>query len=92
MLNAWRARAIGRGLAKSQVWVGDVGQWQRSDGKYKNLPSLVANGSQVDDALEHVRVLEIFGGKYADEWGTWGPRFRNGLADGSRVLLKYQPA
>ena len=37
------------------------------------------------------RALEAFGAKYADEWGSWGPRFRDGLADGSRVLLRYRP-
>ena len=73
------------------LWVGDVGQWQRSDGEYKNLPSLVASGGHVEDAAEQARVLQIFGSKYADEWGTWGPRFSNGLADGSRVMLRYQP-
>ncbi len=90
--NAWRARAIAQGLTRAQVWVGDVGQWQRSDGEYKNLPSTVASGAQVDDTMEHARVLQIFGSKYADEWGTWGPRFSNGLADGTRVMLRYRPA
>ena len=90
--DAWRARAIAGGLKQTQVWVGDVGQWQRSGGRYKKLPGLVANGGFVEDAVEQVRLLEKFGGKYADEWGTWGPRFRNGLADGSRVMLRYQPA
>jgi len=90
--NAWRARAISRGLQRTQVWVGDVGQWQRSGGRYKNLPALQASGSRIDDAVEQVRLLEKFGAKYSDEWGTWGPRFRNGLADGSRVMLRYQPA
>ena len=89
--DAWRARAIRRGLAKAQIWVGDVGMWQRSNGSYKKLPSLVANGAQIDDADEHTRLLAIMGRKYSSEWGTWGPRFRNGLADGSRVLLKYTP-
>ena len=90
--NAWRARAVAQGLQRTQIWVGDVGQWQRSGGGYKNLPSLQATGSRVDDGQEHARLLEIFGAKYAAEWGSWGPRFRNGLADGTRVMLRYQPA
>lgn len=89
--NAWRARAIAKGLTKTQVWVGDVGQWQSSDGKYKDLPALQANASQVDDPAEHSRLLTKFGSKYSSEWGSWGPRFKRGLADGSRVLLRYQP-
>ena len=35
-------------------------------------------------------VLEIMGTKYSGEWRTWGPRFRNGLADGSRVMIRYE--
>jgi hypothetical protein len=87
--DAWRARAISQGLAKTQVWVGDVGQWQSSGGRYKSLPAHMAQGAHVTDRAEHGRVLDIFGKKYTSEWGSWGPRFENGLADGSRVLLKY---
>ena len=90
--NAWRARAIAQGLQQTQVWVGDVGQWQSSDGRYKNLPNMTASGEQIDDVQTHARLLDIFGRKYADEWGSWGPRFKRGLADGSRVLLRYSPA
>ena len=89
--NAWRARAVGKGLTKTQVWVGDVGQWQSSGGKYKELPAMQANASQVDDPAEHARLLTKFGAKYSSEWSSWGPRFKRGLADGSRVLLRYQP-
>lgn len=90
--SAWRAQAIRQGLSRTQIWVGDVGLWQRSNGRYKNLPSMQAEGSLVDDAVTHASVLRQFGDKYADEWGRWGPRFKGGLADGSRVLLRYQPA
>ena len=31
--------------------------------------------------------LAAFGEKYPDEWDKWEPRFRKGLADGSRVLV-----
>lgn len=90
--SAWRAQAIRQGLSRTQVWVGDVGLWQRSNGRYKNLPSLQAQGSLIDDAVVHATVLRQFGDKYVDEWGRWGPRFQRGLADGSRVLLRYRPA
>ena len=88
---AWRAQAIRVGLTRTQVWVGDVGLWQRSNGRYRNLPSLTAAGSQIDDAITHAQALTVFADKYAAEWGSWGPRFKRGLADGSRVLLRYQP-
>ncbi len=86
---AWRAEAVRKGLTQAKVWVGDVGRWQQSNGTYKNLPSHFATVSFETDAAEHARLLEGFGAKYASEWGKWGPRFKNGLADGSRVMLKY---
>ena len=89
---AWRAEAVRKGLTQAKVWVGDVGLWQRSGGKYKDLPSHFASVSFETDAAEHTRLLEGFGAKYASEWGKWGPRFKNGLADGSRVMLKYAKA
>ncbi len=89
---AWRARAVQQGLTQATIWVGDVGLWQRSDGKYKQLPSFQANGALADDATEHDAVLQHMSRKYAAEWDTWGPRFRKGLADGSRVMLRYAPA
>ena len=89
--DAWRAEAIRQGLTGARIWVGDVGSWHGADGKWKALPSLSATASIETDAAVQGQVLEAMGGKYSDEWGTWGPRFRNGLADGSRVMLKYAP-
>ena len=90
--DAWRARAVRNGLSRARVWVGDVGVWTRSDGAYRELPGMEARASLITDAEEHDRVLDLFGGKYRLEWAIWGPRFRNGLADGSRVMVRYQPA
>ena len=90
--DAWRAKAIAQGLTQTQVWVGDVGAWQSADGKWRDLPSAMTQASLEADAVAHARLLTIFGRKYADEWGTWGPRFSDGLVDGSRVMLKYSPA
>lgn len=89
--DAWRTRAIGQGLTDTQVWVGDVGLWQGSNGAYKQLPSLRATASLEQDAVSHARLLTLFGQKYVSEWGTWGPRFQEGLADGSRAMLRYAP-
>ena len=89
--DAWRAEAVRQGLVQARIWVGDVGAWQRADGAYKALPMVESTASIEADAAIQGQVLEVMGGKYSDEWDTWGPRFRNGLADGSRVMLKYQP-
>ena len=88
---AWRAEAVRQGLSSARIWVGDAGLWHRSEGKYKALPMLGVRASLEADAAVQGQVLELMGGKYSDEWGAWGPRFRNGLVDGSRVMLKYEP-
>ena len=88
---AWRAQAIRQGLTQARIWVGDVGMWQRADGGYKALPMVGATASIETDAAVQEQVLEVMGGKYSAAWDTWGPRFRNGLTDGSRVMLKYEP-
>ncbi len=89
--DAWRAEAVAKGLTRAKVWMGDVGQWQSSNGKYKTLPSVETNVRVETDATAHARVLNQFGQKYSAEWGTWGPRFKRGLADGSRVMIRYRP-
>ena len=89
--DAWRTEAIRRGLNRARIWVGDVGNWKRAGGRYRNLPVVEATASIETDAARREQALATMGAKYADEWPTWGPRFRNGIADGSRVMLKYQP-
>ncbi len=86
--DSWRATAPTKGLTKTKVWVGDRGVWKRAD--YQSLPATMANADLVADVTLQQKVLEVFGDKYSAEWGTWGPRFSNGLADGSRAMLRYQ--
>ena len=89
--DAWRTEAIRAGLDRARVWVGDVGNWRRADGRYRDLPAVETTASIETDEARREQVLAAMGEKYADEWATWGPRFRSGLADGSRAMLKYQP-
>jgi hypothetical protein len=90
--DAWRARAVERGLTRTRVWVGDVGVWSSSGGRYRTLPKVGADASIVTEADVHDAVLDVMGDKYRMSWLVWGPRFRSGLADGSRVMLRYRPA
>jgi hypothetical protein len=89
--DAWRARAIMKGRDMARIWVGDVGVWSRNP-EYRDLPSILARGSLIHDPAVQTAMLEKFGGKYSDEWPVWGPRWQNGLTDGSRVMIRYQPA
>lgn len=89
----WRSQAIERGLDRARIWVGDHGVWKSSDGAFRNSPSFLAEAAHISsDAKAVGRTLKAMSVKYADEgWGTYGPRFEKGLADGSRVLLRYRP-
>jgi hypothetical protein len=85
----WKARALAAGRDRARLWVGDFGVWTRSGGKFKSAPSFEAKASFEKDAAARARALEAFGRKYPAEWDQWGPRFREGLAEGSRVLIRY---
>jgi hypothetical protein len=87
----WKARSLLAGLDRARLWVGDFGVWTRSGGRYQGAPSFVARASFEKDAAARERALASFGAKYPQEWDKWGPRFRGGLADGSRVLIRYAP-
>jgi hypothetical protein len=91
-VDAWRTRAIRKGLTRSRIWVGDLGVWGNTDGRYKNLPMVDAVANIETDPIAQARALDAMGDRYPLEWVVWGPRFRNGLSDGSRVMLRYQPA
>ncbi|MDA1300515.1 MAG: twin-arginine translocation signal domain-containing protein [Proteobacteria bacterium] len=89
--DAWRTRAIASGLTRARVWIGDVGNWQSANGKYLALPSIVATGEIISDKAIEAQALDLFGDKYPLQWVLWGPRFRKGLEDGSRTMIRYRP-
>jgi hypothetical protein len=88
---AWRAKAIQRGWNRARMWVGEFGNWQNAKEAYRKAPELLATGVLISDSSQQKQVLERFGDKYHLEWLLWGPKFRNGIADGSRVMLQYAP-
>ena len=87
--STWRARAIARNLRSARIWVGDVGPWNKSQRRYRSLPNLMARGQRITGQAPQELALQRFGSKYSGEWLLWGPRFRRGLANGSRALLQY---
>jgi len=60
----------------------------KSDGQES---SCQAEATVVIDKSVEEKALQLLGDKYSMEWIVWGPRFRKGLADGSRVMLRYRP-
>ena len=88
--DAWRAEAVRQGLTRARIWVGDFGVWTQSDGAFRDAPEFMATASIETDAAVHAGILEVMGSKYADTgWSRWGPRFQEGLVDGSRVMIRY---
>ncbi len=87
--DAWRAEAIRRGLRRAAIWIGEFGVWKRAKDRYRSASYLEIVGRFEEDPATHAAILGHYSEKYADEWGSWGPRFRKGLSEGSRVMLRY---
>lgn len=87
----WRAAAIGRGLNRARLWVGDYGLWKKAEDRFRAAPACVAMARIEKDKDAHTRALVSFGEKYTAEWSSWGPRFKEGLLTGTRVLIRYSP-
>ena len=89
----WRAQAIQKGLDRARVWVGDYGVWdpRGKSNAYQAAPSFLAQATLETSPAQHDHALVLFGSKYTEDWGSWGPKFKNGLADGTRVLIRYAP-
>ena len=91
---SWKARALARGLDRARIWVADFGRirWDAA-GKLAGAPNFTARGRVDSDAASLQRVLPIYALKYPDEWASkWEARFKQGMADGSRVLIRYTPS
>ncbi len=76
----WRARRIKAKRPKARIAVG------KPDG-----PTFKAKGSIVKDTAVYEEMYRTFAKKYPEGWPKYEDQFRKGLADGSRVLIKYQP-
>jgi hypothetical protein len=91
---AWKARSRARGLDRARLWVGDYGRWKRVVGRnesFRKGPSFDARVRDVTDKELLERLLVIYDEKYPAEIGKWRDRFREGVASGDRVLLRYEP-
>jgi hypothetical protein len=91
---AWKARALERGLEKARIWVGDHGRVGRVLGSdaFRAAPSFDARARQEKDAGVLDRLMPIYRKKYPAEIESWEPKFRSGVASGERVLIRYAPS
>src|SRR6266508_6537050 len=79
-VTTYRVKRIQAGQTKAKVWLG------KTDG-----PSFTAKGSIVKDPEANKVMFETFAKKYSGEWSSYEKKFRDDLANGSRVLIKYEP-
>ena len=80
-VTTYRVRRIQAGRTKAKIWIGS------RDGQ-----SFDATGSLVkDDAINEI-MYKTFAEKYSDGWPRFEESFRSGFADGSRTLVRYDPA
>jgi len=74
-----RVKRIKAGQTKAKIAIG------KPDG-----PSFNAKGSIVKDPEVNKVMFESFAKKYGDGWSSYEKQFKDGLADGSRTLIKYE--
>jgi hypothetical protein len=89
----WKVRALRRGHAAARVWVGNHGRSKRLLGTnqaFRAAPHFDAKVEVSKDPALLERMLAAFETKYPAEIGAWREKMRNGFADGSRTLLRYQ--
>jgi hypothetical protein len=77
----YRVKRIKAGQTKAKIAVGKAAG-----------PSFNATGSIVKDPEVNKVMFETYAKKYANDWKSYEQKFRDGLANGSRVLIKYEPA
>ena len=77
---SWRVKRIKSGRPNAKIAVG------KPDG-----PSFDAVGTIVNDPKVADVMFETFAKKYPDRWPGYEKRFKDGMKDGSRVLVKYTP-
>jgi hypothetical protein len=76
----WRVRRIKAGRTQAKIAVG------KPDG-----PAFMATGAVVNEPDVYPVLFATYAKKYGDDWTKYEDRFRTGLKDGSRVLIKYTP-
>jgi hypothetical protein len=83
----WKGVAVKTGRTRTRIRV----QRDERESDYRKALRFDAEARIDADAASFDRLLAAYGAKYSEEWGKWGPRFRKGREDGTRVLIRYTP-
>jgi len=74
------------------VWVGTPPTtWRVKRIKHHRPTAIFAVGSIVTDTKVADLLFETYAKKYPDRWPGYAQKFKDGIKDGSRVLVKYVP-
>jgi hypothetical protein len=91
---SWKSRAMFRGLTRTRIWVGDHGRVKKvigSNEAFRTAPSFLARAELVKSPAMIGRLLGVYDKKYPDEIKSWRGPMQAGLADGSRLMIRYVP-
>ncbi|MEW6269718.1 MAG: hypothetical protein AB1689_10535 [Thermodesulfobacteriota bacterium] len=78
--DSWRAKRIRWGRPQAKIAIGSP-----------QGPSFRATGAFVKDPALYTKFCDQLGVKYPERWARWENSFRDGLASGERVLIRYSP-
>jgi len=78
--DSWRAKRIRWKRPQARIAIGSV-----------SGPAFTATGAFVHDATLEKRFCDQLAVKYPAKWPSWEKSFREGLASGTRVLIRYTP-
>ncbi len=90
----WKSRSLAKNLDRARVWVGDYGRWKGTltrNESFRAAPHFDAHVARETDTAVLDGLLVIYGKKYPAEIDRWRDKMRQGVADGSRLLLRYTP-
>ncbi len=76
----WRVKRIRWGRPAAKIWIGTP------DG-----PAFTASGAIVNEPATNELLFKTYAEKYGLRWKLWESSFRDGLANGERVLVRYTP-
>jgi hypothetical protein len=87
----WKARALRTGRHRARLWVGEHGRGPSAGEGFREAPSFLASAGFDEESATWSRLMAAYAKRYPNEWGKWAPRFEQGRADGSRLLIRYTP-
>jgi len=77
---SWRVKRIRWGRPQAKIAIGSP-----------QGPSFRATGEIVQDPALYAKFCDQLAVKYPEAWSRWERSFREGLASGERVLIRYTP-